>query len=445
MAIWDTFDLEANGSAFDVPKLQAYHNQEQKRCDELMASAGDKYGIKLAGTGSDAPLRQLMLDCLEEAGLMSDPRVEWSEKTKKISIGVENVNLIKKYLNPGRNLEIITDFQEYKERSKNVTTYTNPILTNRRRGIVCLSGRVGLVFPNWYPVPAYAERGGGSDEKSGGQIQGRFSCRNPARQTEPRNIRECSCSRWPGGKLVEYDVNQDHLRMAALLSGDPLLMEAYQKEGISLHNETAKLIFPDADITAKGWKKTAEYQTGKDLNFLVIFRGGATGFQGLILDHTGAVRDVGFCQDAIDKWYARHPIYKQWQDKMIGLASRQGYLVLPTGWSRTFGMGHENVAGQAGEICNFLHQAPCAQITESAQYKIMMRLLKYHLRSLVCMNIYDAVFVDIYPGEEKDVDEIADDAMTHPPLLPVFERWAGRTVPWAYEKKNYDKPAGAKR
>jgi len=56
---------------------------------------------------------------------------------------------------------------------------------------------------------------------------------------------------------------------------------------------------------------------------------------------------------------------------------------------------------------------------------------------MVCLNIYDALFVDIYPAEEKVVDEIVGEAMTHPPLLPVFERWVGRTIPWAYEKKEY--------
>jgi DNA polymerase I-like protein with 3'-5' exonuclease and polymerase domains len=359
-------------------------------------------------------------------------------------MGVENVNLVKGYLpTDSRFTGIITDFQEYKERSKTVSTYTNPLLTDRRKGIVLRSGRIGLAFPNWYPVPAYSERGGKSDDKSGGQIQGRFSCKKPARQTEPASIRECSCSRFQGGKLVEYDVSQDHLRMAALLSGDPLLMEAYQKEGENIHTRTALTIFPEADPTDPGWKKSNMYKLGKTLNFLVLFRGGAAAFQSTALEDAEVEVDLSFCQDSIDKWYSKHHVYKRWQDEMIAQAARQGYLVLPTGWSRTFGIGEENIAGQAAEVCNFLHQAPCAQITESAQYKVMLQLLKYHLRSLVCLNIYDALFMDIYPGEEKNIDEIVADAMTNPPLLRVFEEWVGRTIPWRFEKKIY-KSAEAK-
>jgi len=123
---------------------------------------------------------------------------------------------------------------------------------------------------------------------------------------------------------------------------------------------------------------------------------------------------------------------------MIDLAARQGYLVLPTGWSRSFGMGYKNVSGQAGEVCNFLHQCPCAQITQSAQYKAKMGFLKYGLRSLICLNIYDSIFVDIYPGEEQAVDEIVGEAMSYPPALKVFEMWVGRTINWKYEKKVYE-------
>ena len=225
--------------------------------------------------------------------------------------------------------------------------------------------------------------------------------------------------------------------MAALLSGDPMLMEAYQKEGESIHTRTALTIFPDANPAEAGWKKSDRYKLGKTLNFLVLFRGGAGAFQRTALEDAKVEVELSFCEHAIRAWYAKHHVYKAWQDQMIELASQQGYLVLPTGWSRTFGIGPENVAGQAGEICNFLHQTPCAQMLQSSHQKVVLQFRKYNLRSVICLQIYDALFVDKYPGEEKNVDEILGEAMVHPPLLPVLERWTGRTLPWAYEKKDY--------
>jgi len=225
--------------------------------------------------------------------------------------------------------------------------------------------------------------------------------------------------------------------MAALLSGDPILMDAYTSEGKSIHAMTACTIFTDRNPDTIKKEVPDEYKLGKTLNFLVLFRGGADAFQRTAREDIGVELDINFCRESIHKWYAKHHVYGKWQDEMIALAARQGYLVLPTGWSRTFGLGEQNIAGQQGEVCNFLHQAPCAQITQSAHYKIKLQFLKYRLRSLICLNIYDALFVDMFPGEQQAADEIVAEAMTNPPLLPVFERWAGRTITWKFERKEY--------
>ena len=437
MIIWDTFDLEMNGSSLDISKLKVFHDKELARCKELLEITEVGHELKLAGKGSDKPLREFMLECLGEADLLGDPRVEWTPKMGGVSIGVENVNLLKKNLPEGEHLTIISYFQEYKERSKIVSTYTRPLLEKPRQGIVTRSGNIGMVYPSWYPIPSYFERGKNEADIKG-QMQGRFSCSKPARLTEPRSIRDCSISRWKGGTLAEYDVSQDHLRMAAILSGDPLLMDAYLNPTESIHTRTAVSLFPDADPIDPNWKKTDKYQVGKDLNFLVLFKGGPGGFQSLVLKESGIEIPIDFCDFAIKTWYRDHPVYKEWQDSMIDLAAKQGYLVLPTGWSRTFALGPQGIANYTNEVCNFLHQGPCAQITQSAQYQILCNLRRYHLKTVVPLQIYDSVFTDQYPGEEKDVDEIVGEAMTHPPLLKVFEDWTGRSVPWIWEKKTYD-------
>ena len=438
--VWDTFDLDLNGSSLNISKLTDFHNKEKLRCQELLEDTAKEHGIKLAGTGSDKPLRRFFTECVEEANLLGDRRVQYTEKTKNISIGVENANLLKKHLPDGLSLEIVTNFQEFKERSKIVNTYTRPLLEKPRAGIVTRKGNVGMVYPSWYPIPSYFERGGSSDDKVGGQTQGRFSCKKPARQTEPHSIRDCSTSRWNQGKLAEYDYNQDHLRMAALLSGDPLLMDVYTgTEGKSIHLETAAFVFPDIFCPDFKEKYPKEYTATKSLNFLVIFKGGPTALQSLVLGDTGVELTLPFCVDAIDSWYAKHPVYKKWQDSIIDLAAKQGYLVLPTGWSRTFGLGPAGVTNYTNEICNFMHQTPCAQLLQAAHFGIMKEFRDLHLKTLICLQIYDAVFADIYPGEEEVVDEIIIRNMEHPYVLDIFYKWTGREVPWTVEKKEYKK------
>ncbi|KKN56277.1 hypothetical protein LCGC14_0574220 [marine sediment metagenome] len=436
--VWDTFDLDMNGSALDIQKLTGFHNQEAARCEELVQETETEHGIKLKGKGSDKPLRQFFSECVVEADLLGDSRVQYTDKTRNISIGVENANLLKKHLPGGIHLDIVSKFQEFKERSKIVNTYTKPLLENPRRGIVIRTGNVGMVYPSWYPIPSYFERGGSSDDKVGGQTQGRFSCKKPARQTEPPSIRECSTSRWVGGKLAEYDYNQDHLRMAALLSGDPALMEVYQKEGESIHLETAAAIFPDIFCPDFKEKYPKEYKATKSLNFLVVFKGGPVALQSLVLRDTGVELDLAFCDKSIKVWYEKHPVYKKWQDSIIDLAAKQGYLMLPTGWSRTFGLGPSGVANYISEICNFMHQTPCAQLLQSAHFQIIQEFRDLHLKTLICLQIYDALFADIYPGEEEVVDEIIIRNMEHAPVLEILYRWVGREIPWIVEKERYN-------
>ncbi len=436
--VWDTFDLDMNGSAMDIKKLTDFHNQEAARCEKLVQETEAEHGIKLKGKGSDKPLREFFMDCVVEADLLGDSRVKYTDKTKNISIGVENANLLKKHLPGGIHLDIVSKFQEFKERSKIVNTYTKPLLENPRRGIVTRDGKIGMVYPSWYPIPSYFERGGSSDDKVGGQTQGRFSCKKPARQTEPRSVRDCSTSRWRGGKLAEYDYEQDHLRMAALLSNDPLLVDVYTGgEGKSIHLETAAYVFPDIFCPDFKKKYPKEYTATKSLNFLVIFKGGPQALQSLVLGDTGVELTLPFCDDAINSWYAKHPVYKKWQDSIIDLAAKQGYLVLPTGWSRTFGLGPSGVANYTNEICNFMHQTPCAQLLQSAHYQIIHEFRDLHLKTLICLQIYDAIFADIYPGEEEVVDEIIIRNMEHPYVLDIFYRWVGREIPWVVEKKMY--------
>jgi len=442
VVIWDTLDLDLNGSTLDIGKLEKFHVETEERCKEIMEICETGYEIKLAGPGSDAPLRQFVGDCLGKAGLYADRRVQWTKKDGKVAIGVENVNLAMKHLPECREQEILALFQEYKRKSKIVSTYTLPLLTDNRRGIVLRDGKRGLVYPDWYPIPMYYDKGGSSEDKQGGQIQGRFSCKKPARQTEPKSIRRCSTSRWADGKLAEYDVNQDHIRMAALLSGDPFLMEAYENPSESIHTRTARVICPDVvpeSFASKDeWKDTKEYKLGKTLNFLVLFGGGARAFQATALEDAEVEVELKFCEEAIRRWYQKYHVYKNWQDRMVALATKQGYLVLPTGWSRTFGPPGTNLSAFKGEILNFMHQTPCAQLLQSCHFEAINRFRKYKLHSLVCLQIYDALFVDTYPGEEKNVDEIIDSVMIRPPLLSVFEKQCGRSIPWAYEKKGYD-------
>jgi DNA polymerase I-like protein with 3'-5' exonuclease and polymerase domains/uracil-DNA glycosylase len=433
--IWCTMDLERNGSSLDIEQVKKVHKENEARKKEVVKEAEEEHGLKLCGKDSDQPLRDFFLEAVRETGLMQDDRLVWSPKTGKISIGVENSKLLLKYIGDGPTKRKLDLFQEFKDCAKLTNTYTRPLLYDRRKGIVSLrlGGRVGMVYPSWYSIPSYHSRGSQSDDKAMGQIQGRFSVSRPARQTEPQRIRSCSCSRFEGGTLIEYDMSQDHLRMAALLSNDPGLIQAYTTPGGNLHLETASLIYPDREVR----KGTLEYKSGKELNFLVIFRGGPDTFVATVRKRTGADIEREFARQAIDTWYAEHPTFDQWQKDLIDRTAKQGYVETITGWGRTFATGAGGVESSVNEICNCAIQGPCAQCTQSAQYEIMKEFLELGLRSRMCLQIHDSIFVDWYPGDMEVGEPIVKKHLEHPPVLRALEMDLCRSIPFLCERKAY--------
>lgn len=104
-----------------------------------------------------------------------------------------------------------------------------------------------------------------------GAATGRFSASNPNLQQVPRGkeVRSCFIPT-PGYKLVIADYSQIELRVAAEISGDRTMIEAYQK-GEDLHKLTASLITgKPLDEISK-----AERQAGKPVNFGLIYGCGA--------------------------------------------------------------------------------------------------------------------------------------------------------------------------
>jgi len=100
-----------------------------------------------------------------------------------------------------------------------------------------------------------------------GAVTGRFSCANPNLQQIPRDKRFRSCFvAAPGHKLVIADYSQIELRVAAEISKDSNMIEAYQN-GEDLHRLTASLITdkPMEEVTKE------ERQAAKAVNFGLMY------------------------------------------------------------------------------------------------------------------------------------------------------------------------------
>jgi uracil-DNA glycosylase family 4 len=428
--LWNVVSMEKAGTRIDIPKLEAVNDEYTTKYKEALAAA-DRYGVKLAGEGSRKSLLDFIGKAVDTCGLGGDGRLERTKVKREISTGKANVSLVLEYLPTGELREVAEQFQIFQEFAHLRNTYSNKLLTKQRTGIVRRVRNTGFVYPLWYPVPSIYGKGGGGKEKPGGTIQGRVTARKPPHQTYPDGVKACLKSRFPAGYLVEWDLNRIELVVAAWLSGDPVLTRALL-EG-DPHDDTTFDMFPSItkdDPTFKEKRDLAKVE-----NFLVIYRGGPHAFQQSARRDLGVDLDIDFCKNSIHTWYKQHPVHKAWQDEQIETVMQQGFIELPTGWSRSFGTGRANAMGAVNEICNFPIQTTAAQLMLSAQFVILQGLTQKKLRAQMCAQSYDSVVIDLPWDEVKIVDEIVDKALTNPPLRAILEVALGRTMPIEYERK----------
>ena len=100
-----------------------------------------------------------------------------------------------------------------------------------------------------------------------GTRTGRSSSSGPNLQNIPNNLRKYLTAR-PGKKFVAADYSQVEYRVAAHLSQDPAMIQAYL-DGRDMHDETARMMWPDAEEITAEMRRRA-----KILNFGGILFGG---------------------------------------------------------------------------------------------------------------------------------------------------------------------------
>lgn len=458
--LWTVVQLDEAGVAFSRNKLQRLHDHLRYRLQRISVlvpryfpprtvrvkrkrKSGDVFVEQLrpaaiGGEGSAGWIVEVFSKAVDAAKLRKDDRLEL---TKGSGYTVpcthkDNMNLILGVLpvgHPARKpLELI---RHYRRAEKLTGTYTGPLLENLQNGLI---GE--MAFPSWFAVPSAVKDGEGA---YGGTQQGRLTCKNPALQTMPKPIKSCMMARHPGWILLGFDLSQIELRMAALLSGDPLMLHDYQEDArlraenlgkVDRHADTAKLIFGANADRRPDWSKLRH--VGKTLNFLVLFKGGPITFQETIRRDHGLEFSFGMCMDAISAFNRKYHAFRHWQNTLLRDVCRRGYMELPiTGETRTFIKGGQSMERYVAEICNFPIQTQAANVLKSAQRTIQDVFTGLHMEAVICLNIYDAIYIDCPASEESEVRRVVHNILSCPPYYSELQSVMGRTVPLMYESE----------
>lgn len=255
-----------------------------------------------------------------------------------------------------------------------------------------------IAYPRIYITPSPYK----DDDLDGGQRQSRPAFQDPAAQTFPPRIKIAERSRWTHGSIIAFDLSQIELRVAAICSSDDGMCVVYQQDG-DIHTDMAVRLFGEDILDDphfnSGERKEDPRQWAKQTNFLVNYRGGPSILQATILKLCGKILPWSQCTAIVKSFPHVRPGLWAYQDRIISLANKQGYIELPlTGQSRTFHRG--TASHKPNEMVNFPIQTHAANIMWRIQHHVHTLIKETNLgdRILPYCNRYDALYLDVHPS-----------------------------------------------
>ena len=262
---------------------------------------------------------------------------------------------------------------------------------------------------------------------------GRLSSSNPNLQNIPirtefsRRIRKAFLPE-PGWQLISADYSQIELRILAHLSGEELLVQAYQN-GDDVHALTARLLLDKENISAD------ERRLGKTINFGVIYGMGAQRF----------ARETGVSQAQAKEFLSK---YRQRYSKVFAflelqerLALTRGYVETilgrrrpfsfdPSGLGRLLGKNPLEIdletarrggmeAQQLRAAANAPIQGSSADIIKLAMVQLHQRLEQSGLPARLLLQVHDELVLEAAPEALHQVLNLTRETMEHAVELSV--------------------------
>ncbi|WP_395750112.1 DNA polymerase [Prosthecobacter sp.] len=262
-----TVALQRNGIALDVPRVSALR-------DKLVIQHGDSIAAlrRMAGNMFNPNSPDQVLEALSARGhLVSDTKEDTlSQLADPLASSIIETRQIKKQI---ESCDALLDRVE-------------------------VDGRVHARFD---PMQART---------------GRFSSKEPNMQNIPRGeLRTCIKAR-AGYKLIGADYSQIELRVAAVISGEERMLEAYRK-GADLHVQTAALVLgKEISSISKD-----ERQLAKAVNFGMLFGQKAKGLVGYARSNYGVHLDESRAADIRQAFLLAYPDLDSWQRKQADAAN----------------------------------------------------------------------------------------------------------------------------
>ena len=291
---------------------------------------------------------------------------------------------------------IVDRILEYRGVKKLLSTYVEalPLLVNKRTGrihtsfnqAVTATGRLSSTNPNLQNIPVRDELG--------------------------RRIRRAFIPSDEEHVLLSADYSQVELRLMAHLSGDESLIAAFE-HGEDIHAATAGRLFgkPLGEVTHD------ERRKAKTANFGIIYGISAFGLSQRLDIPRKEARDI------IEGYFASYPRVKEYMDRVVEEAKRDGYVSTIFGRRRYLNdIASRNAVARGLAERNAVNapiQGSAADIMKIAMINVHRRFREEGIRSRVILQVHDELVVDMLRAEQQRVIAIVTEEMEHAAALRV--------------------------
>ena len=279
-------------------------------------------------------------------------------------------------------MESILDVRKY---SKYLETYVLGI-----RDVLCRDERVRCTF-NLH-----------------GTETGRLSSSNPNMQNIPRNkmIKNLIIAT-PGTCLLQLDYSQAELRVLAMLSGDPALIDIYVS-GRDLHDAVADMMFGP-----NGHKDKELRNLAKTINFGIAYGRGAGSIA------TKFKKSMSEAQSIIDKWFKPMPKVKEYINNRRRMASRGEPCVTIFGRERHFVITDSELHHIQNEYINTPIQGTASDFTMLSLLNIYDYLeANWKGKARLVSTVHDSIILEVEDRPEylKEIGNACVNIMAQTPL-----------------------------
>jgi DNA polymerase-1 len=364
--------MERHGIRVDPGRLEAFAKELERQLDnltrEIWALAGEEFTI--------ASPKQLAVILFEKLKLPAMRRTKTGYSTDADVL----TDLSLGHALPGKVLE-------HRMLAKLKGTYADalPVLVNPATGrihttfnqLVAATGRLSSQDPNLMNIPIRTELG--------------------------RRIRAAFIPE-DGWRFVAADYSQIELRILAQLSGEPGIIESFQR-GEDIHTRTACEVFKVLPESVTSLQRTI----AKSANYAILYGVSAFGLsQATKIDQKEAQR-------YISAYFAAHPLVRAFIDKTLAEGRERGYVTTLLGRRRYLpDLRSQNpVARNAAErmAMNAPVQGTASDMIKIAMVRVHEALRARGLRARMLLQVHDELLFEAPPEEVTAVEDLARDIM----------------------------------